>query len=168
MSEAVLLELGPKLRIEWRLDELMRSADASDPSAPPVWSGELDLTELESLRLISGAAGDEAIAIVVARPHGSANHDEDLIAGVSAGPAGAEGADEVMLSTEYDPDGHIRRLGAELWLADGTGARIAADRSGDDAAAPFDGLSRTSTPLSFRLGGAAGSGLHELLRPNES
>lgn len=165
MPEVVRLELGPGLRVEWELATLMRAADSADPSGPTGWSAEVEWSGLESLRLISCAAGEEAMAIAVARPRGAEHHDADLLAGVRAGAAGVEGAEEVLLSTEYDPDGQVRRIGVELWLAGGSATRVAADRSGEGVASSLEGLVREATPMSFRLGGAGGAGLHELIHP---
>ena len=168
MAEALRLELGPELSVEWELEALMRAADAADPSAPAAWRLEADWSALDSLRLISCAVGDEAVAIVVARPVEASRHDRDLIAGVRIRPAGVDAAEDVFLSTEYDAEGQVRRIGVELWLASGAAARVAADRSGDGATSRLDGLEREGCPMRFRLDGVAGAGLHELVRPVEA
>ena len=167
MPEALRLEVLPGLAVEWEIAALMRAADSPNPAAPPTWSlrGEVDWDQLESLRLVYGAVAEEALAIVVARPAGAESHADDRVAVAFVHPGGTEGAEEALLSTEYDAGGEMRRLGIELWLTDRTGKRIAADRSGDAQASVADGLSRQVTPLAVRLGGSSGAGLHELLRP---
>lgn len=165
MADGLRLELGPGLWVEWRLGELMHAADAADPSGPPPWSCGFEAASAQSLRLISLAATQDAFAFAVARPPGAVHHDEDVVAGVSVTASGIEVAEEVLLSSEYDPDGGLRRLGIELWLEGGAGRRIAGDRSAQTAATTLDGLSREATPFAFRLDGATGSGLHELLVP---
>jgi hypothetical protein len=165
VAEGVRLEPAPGVSVEWQPGELMRAADAADPTAAPAWSGEVDWSRFQSLRLITCAAGEQALAVVVARPTDSDRHDADAIACARLGPAGVEPVDEVLLSTEYDPEGMVRRIGLELYSPDSAGTRVAADRSGESAAVPADGLDREATPLEFRLDGVAGHGLHELVRP---
>lgn len=154
--------------VEWELPALLRSADAADPKARPSWhAGELPWDQLESVRVIGASFDELALAAVVARPAGAANPDEDRIAVALVREAGPEEISEALLSTEYDPDGHVRRIGLELWPeAAGVGARrLAADRTGDPASSTVDGTSRDATPMAFRLDGKQGTGLHELLRP---
>jgi hypothetical protein len=165
VADGIRLELGPGLWVEWRLEALMRAADAADPSASPLWSCGFEPASAQSLRLISLAATQDAFAFAVARPPGAAHHDEDLVAGVSVGASGVEVAEEVLISSEYDPEGELRRVGIELWLEGGAGRRIAGDRSAQTAVTTLDGLSREATPFAFRLDGGSGSGLHELLLP---
>ena len=78
---------------------------------------------------------------------------------------GAEGAEEALLSTEYDPDGAVRRIGIELWLQSGAGKRVAADRTGNVATGAAGELRRAVTPLAIRVDGERGRGLHELIAP---
>jgi hypothetical protein len=164
VAETLRLEPAAGVSVEWEPDALMRAADTSDPEAPAAWSGEVDWSSFESLRLITCAAGDEALAVAVARPRGADRHDADAIACVRVGATGIESVADALLSTEYDPDGQVRRLGLELRSADGGGARAAADRSGKPAEGSADGLTREATPLDFRLDGIPGTGLHELVR----
>jgi hypothetical protein len=160
---------GPVL--EWELPVLLRSADAADPKAGPSWRvGELQWDGLESVRVIGASFDDLALAAVVARPAGATSHGDDRVAVALVGDTGPEEISEALLSTEYDPDGHVRRIGIELWPeAAGVGAhRLAADRTGDPASSTVDGASREATPMAFRLDGKQGSGLHELLRPSRA
>ena len=155
--------------VEWELPALLRSADAADPKAGPSWqAGEIPWDGLESVRVIEASFDDLALAAVVVRPAGATNHHEDRIAVALVREAGPEEISEALLSTEYDPDGGVRRIGIELWPeAAGVGAqRLAADRTGDPASSTVDGASRDATPMTFRLDGKQGSGLHELLRPS--
>lgn len=167
MADGVRFDLGGGVAVEWELDALMRAADAADPEADPAWrlSGEPNWDELESLRLISGAVGETALAVAVARPAGAGDHGGDGVAIALVGPEGTDSADEALLSTEYDAEGRMRRLGIEVWLEGGAGKRIAADRSGEPVAGSADGVGREATPLAIRFDGERGSGLHELIRP---
>lgn len=167
MAEVLRLGFADDLAIEWSVDALMRAADAADPAAPPVWelTGDLDWGEVDSLRLVSAAVGEMALAVVAARPAGAAGHGSDAVAAALRVPGDATGAEEALLSAEYDSDGALRRLGLELWLESGIGKRIAADRSGETVASDLGALRRTATPLAVRLDGESGSGLHELVRP---
>ncbi len=167
MAESLRFELGDGLAVEWELDRLMRAADAADSSAPPAWElhGEPDWERFESLRLIVGAAGEAALALAVARPASAPDHGSDGVAVALIGADGADQAEEALLSTEYDPGGHMRRLGVEVWLEGGIGMRVAADRSGDPARSIEDGLEREATPLTVRFDGERGTGIHELIRP---
>jgi hypothetical protein len=63
---------------------------------------------------------------------------------------------------EYDADGVPRRLGIELWPdSDSAPLRVAADR---DAEVEGHGGTSEAVEMAFRLDGAAGSGLYEVLR----
>jgi len=168
MADRLRLELGDGAAVEWEVGELMRAADAADPQAPPAWelAGEPDWAEIGTLRLIVGAIGEQALAIAVSRPADSSDHGGDGVAVALIDAEGAEGADEALLSTEYDPDGALRRLGIELWLQSGAGMRVAADRAGDPATGVAGELHRAVTPLAIRMDGERGRGLHELIRLN--
>jgi hypothetical protein len=73
---------------------------------------------------------------------------------------------EVLLSTEYGPDGRARRLGLELYEGpDGPPLRVAADRVGTVEEASEDDGVREHARLSLRMEGTPGTGLHELIRP---
>jgi hypothetical protein len=167
VAEGIRLSFGEGLAIDWSIDTLMRAADAGDPQAPPSWelAGALDWDDVEFLRLISAAVGDLALAAVVVRPAGARDHGADGVAAALVGPEGADGAEEALVSTELDHAGALRRLGMEMWLASGAGKRVAADRAGEPAAGAAGVLSREVTPLSVRLDGESGRGLHELIRP---
>jgi hypothetical protein len=168
MDEVVRIAPPGGPAVEWELPVLLRSADAADPKAGPTWrADELRWAELESVRVIGASFDDMAIAAVVTRPAGSANPDEDRIAVALVGETGPEEISEALLSTEFDPGGHVRRIGIELWPeAAGVGARrLAADRSGDPSSSDIDGATREVTPMGFRLDGRRGNGLHELLTP---
>jgi hypothetical protein len=167
MPERVGLQPGAGPRVEWEPSALLRSADAADASADPAWelTGDPDWERLDSLRVISGSFGESGLAIVIARPAGAATPDADEVAVAFLGPAGPETTEEVFVSSEYDPDGRLRRIGVELWAEPGHARRIAADRSGDAVVSEAGGTVREATPMEFRLAGERGGGLHELLRP---
>ena len=153
--------------LEWEPGELLRGADRADPAGPAAWvlAGGCDWTSIESLRVISASFGDTAVVIAIARPAGAAGADTDAVAGLRLAPSGPESLDGVLVSTEYDSIGAVRRLGAELWPESGIARRLAADRAGDPGTTAADGLRREVTPMAFRLDGEPGTGLHELLLP---
>lgn len=153
--------------LEWEPGELLRGADRADPAGPAVWvlAGRCDWTSIESLRVISASFGDTAVAIAIARPAGAAGADTDRVAGIRLAPSGPESVDEALVSTEYDSNGAVRRIGVELWPESGVARRLAADRAGEPGTTAADGLRREATPMAFRLDGEPGTGLHELIRP---
>ena len=56
------------------------------------------------------------LALTAVRPAGAEGHGEEQIAAVLCGPDGAPAeVSEVLLSTEYGPDGVQRRATLELW-----------------------------------------------------
>jgi hypothetical protein len=166
MTEHISVELGPPegeaLRFDWRTDALERL----DPGAAEVpWklSGQLDWDEVEAVRVFSGRLEDGAIAIAAVRPAGAAGHGEEAIAGVLVNDVGVERLDEVLLSTELDGDGAVRRIGLELYRTDGPmPLRIAGDAIGSETIQD-GGLSRASTAFELRAAGATGSGRLEVL-----
>lgn len=166
MAERVSLELDGGGTVEWDLASLLRAADAADAAAEPAWelAGEPDWERLEWLRVISASFGETGLAMVVSRPAGAATPDSDAVTVVYLAPTGPEAADEAFVSTEYDSEGRVRRIGVELWPQIGGARRIAADRSGDPVVAEAGGIRRETTPMAFRLDGERGSGLHELVR----
>ncbi|MEO8091483.1 MAG: hypothetical protein ABI726_02085 [bacterium] len=166
MAERVSLTVSAAT-LEWEPAELLRGADRADPAEPAAWAlaGGCDWTSIESLRVISACFGDTAVAIAIARPAGAAGADADRVAGVRLAPGGPESVDDALVSTEYDSNGVVRRIGVELWPQSGTARRLAADRAGEPQTTAADGIRREATPMAFRLDGERGTGLHELVRP---
>lgn len=166
MAERVSLTVSGAT-VGWEPGELLRGADRADPAGPAAWAlgKDCDWTSIESLRVISASFGDTAVAIAIARPAGAAGPDSDSVAGIRLAPVGPESLDEALVSTEYDSDGSVRRIGVELWPESGVARRLAADRAGEPGTTAADGLRREATPMAFRLDGEAGTGLHELIRP---
>ena len=166
MAEVVRIAPPGGPEVEWELPVLLRSADAADPKAGPVWrAAEVPWGELASVRVIAASFDDHALAAVVARPAGATNPDEDRIAVALVGEPAPQEIGEALLSSEYDADGHVRRIGIEIWPeTTGVGARrLAADRTGEAATSELDGAVREVTPMAFHLDGKTGTGLHELL-----
>lgn len=165
MPETAVVEIaGAALEVE--LGELLRAADQADPAAPPHWklSSPPEWEATESLRVITAAFGETGLLIVIARPAGAGGIDEDVVAALRFGPAGPEPIEETLVSSEYDPDGALRRIGAELWPGAGIARRLAADRTGELVESADDGMRREAVAMAFRLDGTAGAGLHELVR----
>jgi hypothetical protein len=115
------------------------------------------------VRVFSGRLEDGGLAIAALRPRGAAGHGEEEIAGVLVGDEGVERLDEVLLSTELDRVGAIRRIGLELYRAEGQmPLRIAGDASGSEAT-PESGVTRTSTAFELRAAGVTGAGRLDVL-----
>jgi hypothetical protein len=169
-SIAVELTVGGEpLWLRWDPGLPAPSGEGDDAAASP-WNldGEPDWERLDGVRLVSARFEDgRALALAAARPRGAKGHDEDQVVAKLVGPDGEETPiDEALLSVEYDPDGEVRRLGVELWTESGSPPlRVAADRDAEvDPGAPS---ARHAVPMTFRLDGGHGVGLHELLRPVE-
>ena len=171
-GERLVLELdpagGPALRVEWDVDALReRGAPSGQPGtaeAPPAWRLEPgpDWESTSALRLISATFDDGALLAVAAlRPRGAAGHDADAVGAILVSAEGeVTRPHEILLSTEYGPDGTARRVGLELYQdLGGPPVRIAADR----IAGAGDGAGDEQTALALRMDGTLGTGLHELI-----
>ncbi len=167
-------------------DSLLRfeSGDGSavlelDPAAlGPLASGEPaespwrlavgpDWERFESLRLLAAGFKDGSVAAVVAmRPHGSSGHDSDQVSAVFAeGGDAVSDPHEVLLSTETDAEGRVRRVGVEVWTSEEPPPhRLAADRA-ESSTSEADGVERESVRMDARLDGETGAALFEVLRP---
>jgi hypothetical protein len=176
---ALALELAgleggpPAARIVWDLEslrglvagELGPEAEARSP-----WrlEREPDWKLADTLRVISAAFEEETLlAVAMLRPRGAQGHDADALAAALV-PAEAEEKQlhEVLVSTEYGPDGAARRLGLELYEdPEGPPMRIAADREGT-VEVGGGGARHELTAMSFTMDGKRGAGLHELIRSN--
>jgi hypothetical protein len=153
---------GSEVRLRWNPGALEgEPASAWELAAPPDWD------QLEAIRLISAAFEDGAVMGVAAiRPRDAHGHGEDDVAARFLDPEGIPvDTSEALVSVEYDPARHPRRLGIELWPeTDSPPLRIAADR--DAAAEHPAGEGREVVAMTFRLGGVTGGGLYETVRPS--
>jgi len=152
------------------------SREALDPADPETvkeeprspWSveGEVDWDRAEALRLVSALFEDgRELAVAAIRPRDAAGHDAETLGSHLVEEGEAVAVEEALLSTEYDAGGLPRRLGLELWLdSERPPLRVSADREGEPRVSG-EGVRRQTTRMSFRLGGIAGSGLYEVLRP---
>jgi hypothetical protein len=168
MAESVSIEFtspsGEPLRIEWPLDALATTASGSSRA----WrlDGDLDWDEIEAVRVLSAALGDDrAVALAAVRPAGAAGHGEEAIAAVLVSEDAAEQVDEALLSTEYGPDKLPRRVGIELYReGHPIPLRVAADVT--EAATERDGgVTDVRATLAVRLDGKPSSGVYEILTP---
>jgi hypothetical protein len=167
-SGSLVLELADGVRIEWDRE---RVAALADPSAEPVSDGlsrivvEVDRGRYELLRVISSGFDDgTAIGIAALRPTGAAGHGEERVgAMIARGSSEPSRVEEALLSTEYDADGAVRRVGAELWLgSEPAPTRLVGDRIADAAGS---GAERgPMTEISARYEGARGRAVYELRR----
>jgi hypothetical protein len=64
------------------------------------------------------AEGGPAVALSAIRPVGAANHAEEAVWGALLSPEEVKTIADPRLSTTYDGDGHTRRAGLELWVAE--------------------------------------------------
>jgi len=166
-ADSIALELGSDgARIEWAADGLRALAPpGSRTGTDPVWQleGDLDWDAVESLRVVSAAFEDgRLLVIAAAHPQGAEGHDETRLRGALVEPDGEiVELVEALLSTEYDAAGAPARIGLELYTdPDALPLRVAADRESGDAATAAD---RAVIPMSFRMEGARGAGLLELI-----
>ena len=166
-AEPIALDLGTNgTRVEWAADGV-RALGAADPAEPggPVWrlEGELDWEAVDSLRVVSAAFEDgRLLALVAVLPAGAAGHDEAVLRGALVEPDGEvlELA-EALLSMQYEANGSPSRIGLELYTdPEAVPLRVAADREQAEAAAEG---ARAVIPMTFRMEGARGSGLLELV-----
>jgi hypothetical protein len=165
-AEAIALVLEPAgPRVEWSPEDLRALASAGDPSARP-WrlEGEPDWNAIESLRLVSAAFEDgRLLALVAAQPAGAEGHGEARVRAAMVEPEGEviELAD-ATLSVQYDARGAPSRIGLELYAdPEAVPLRVAADRE-DEVGESGGG---DATAMTFRMEGAQGSGLFELVSP---
>jgi hypothetical protein len=169
--DPLVLELGPPggpaLRVEWdveALQELSARRQSGPGGGRPTWrlEREPDWERAGALRVISASFDDGALLAVAAlRPRVATGHDADAVGAILVSAQGEVARlHDALLSTEYGPDGKARRLGLELYQ-DSTGPpiRIVADRVADAS----QGAAGEQTPLSLRMEGTPGTGLHELV-----
>lgn len=165
-ADPVTVSVGPNgagAQVEWAPDALRALAGAEGPTSAWRLESEPDWSAIESLRVVSAAFEDgRLLALVAARPIGAAGHDGQNPRGVLIEPDGelVELA-EALLSTEYDSSGEPARIGLELYAdPDSVPLRVAADRLRPGAQTK---PGRTAIPMVFRLEGALGDGLLELV-----
>lgn len=153
---------GEAIRFDW-LAEALESLDPTAADLPWSLGGQLDWDEVEAVRVFSGRLEDGGLAIAAIRPKGAAGHGDEVIAGVLVNDEGVERLDEVLLSTELDGEGTVRRIGLELYRADGSiPLRIAGDAI-DSRTVEDGGVQRASTAFELRAAGATGAGRLEVL-----
>jgi hypothetical protein len=143
-----------------------RETGADEARSPWSVEGEVDWGRAEALRLVSALFEDgRELAVAAIRPRDAAGHDAETLGSHLVEDGEAVAVEEALLSTEYDAGGLPRRLGLELWLdSERPPLRVSADRDGEPRVSG-EGIRRQTTRMSFRLGGTAGSGLYEVLRP---
>ena len=160
---------GAPLRLRFDAGALGASGGEGDDEARTPWSveGEVDWAHAESLRLLSARFDDgRELAIASLRPRDASGHDADDVASHLLEGGEPVAVDEALVSTEYDPAGLPRRVGIELWIdPDSPPIRVAADREGAVEVGGA-GPRREVARMRFRLPGAGGRGLHEVLRPD--
>jgi hypothetical protein len=162
----VSIELGGDEPVRLRWDPV---ATEDDGPAATAWELESqpDWRHLEGIRLVSAQFDDGSVLGVAAlRPREARGHGDDVVIARLVGAEGEETTtSDALVSVEYDAGGAPRRLGIELWPEpDSAPLRVAADREADTEGRSAGG--RDAVALNFRLDGAAGIGLYEVLRPD--
>ncbi len=156
---------GDTLRFEWDAEALATLA-ADAPPPQPVWwlGGELDWDEVEAARVLSGRLGDgNLFAVVALRPAGASGHGEEIVAGAYGPPEGLDQVAEALISTEYDDDGAVRRLGLELHRDDSPIAIRIAALATQSSRSGSAGAGLRSTALELRSPAGPGAGVLDLL-----
>jgi hypothetical protein len=106
------------------------------------------------------------LALLAARPAGDADHGDEDIAAALVGPdAQPEELSEVLLSTEYDPQGRHRRATLELWPEGDDGPPLRA--GGDVICGTTVAGNRGRTDIAFlrwSMEGRPGLGRYEVVR----
>lgn len=122
-------------------------------------SGSTDWDRVELVRSLTAALDDGSLLVVAsARPAGAPGHGDEQATGVLVDPdRSLVRFDESLISTEYDPDRHPRRVGVELWSADGDAVAV---RGAGTAFASAAG----TTFLRFTLDGKPGTARYELTK----
>lgn len=145
---------GTNVRLRWSpMDGDLRVASQPD------WG------RLEGIRLVSAAFEDgAALGVAAVRPRDAQGHGDDA---VTARFVDADGiqitTSEALVSVEYDPARHPRRIGIEVWPdTDSPPLRIAADRQPQEE--PSAAASRELVSMTFRRDGIAGHGTYETVR----
>jgi hypothetical protein len=175
-GESLTLELQPPfasvVRIDWDpacLRGLQGDGESqSGGTTRRCWSlaTEPDWGAIRELSLLSASFDDGTLLAVAAlRPKEADGHDTDVVEAVIAPPGGeAVRPREVLLSSEYGPDGRARRLGLELYEGgDGPPVRVAADQLATTNQAA-ESASATESPWTLSMAGTPGVGVHELIR----
>ncbi len=169
----IALEAPPgawPLRVVWDPTSMSdRAPDAPGDGAGSAWRAEsgLDWERAEALLLVSALFEDgQALALASLRPRGAGGHDHDQVLQRLESSGEPVAVTETLLSTEYDADGHLRRIGIELWIDPSSPPlRVAADRRGEaEVEVEEDGVCREAVAMSFHMDGATGAGSCELLR----
>lgn len=166
MADELTLEIAQGIRLGWDSGAVA----ALTREAPPqrrVWRADRALApRYDMLRVLSGALADGGLVLVAAaRPAAAEGHDADAIAALVVDPDGRPQAiDEVLLSTQYDRDGAVRRVGLELYPPDADFPLRAAGDS-ERTGAYDEGQDRTDwAALALRFDGRSGTALFEVVR----
>jgi hypothetical protein len=153
---------GERLAFGWPLERL-EAFDGSQGTTIWQLEGELDWDEIEIVRVLTARFDDgRCLALAAIHAVGTEGHGDDPVAGVLLSDGEAEALAEALMSTEYGPDGEIRRVGLELYREeDGLPLRIAADVTASNQQVDGGVLHRWIA-LAARAGGP-GVGLLEVM-----
>jgi hypothetical protein len=150
-------EPAPGLIVSWDTEALAGLASGAPVGRP--WTLEGEPADDRAVRILSAGLNDgSALVVAAVRAADAPGHDAELIAGIVVDAEGAATElEEVLLSTEYDADGRIRRAGLEVY------------REGDDypLRAAGDALPEAGEAegalLDFRMDGRQGRATYEVV-----
>jgi hypothetical protein len=125
----------------------------------PDWEG-LELTRSVGVWLDGGAG----VALHSARPAGARGQDEETVRAVVFDEQAALPVDEPRLSTVSDVDGHQRRAGLELLVAEEDYPRRAAGELIGGTSLDLGRLRLDCAFLRWRMEGRSGAGRYDILR----
>jgi hypothetical protein len=131
---------------------------------------ELPGGRLDSIRLVgTWFPAPYGLALLAGRPEGAAGQDRDQIEATVLGEDQELKLFEPRLSTTYDGDGAVSRMGIELWLGESeegeqTSRRVAGERSGSRAVATVAGARVEALGMRCHGRGEDGAGVYLLLR----
>jgi hypothetical protein len=153
-------EPAPGLIVSWDTEALAGLASGAPVRRPWTLAGE-PANDRTAVRILSAGLSDgSALVVAAVREADAPGHDSELIAGLVVDAEGAATElEEVLLSTEYDADGRIRRAGLEVY------------RKGDDyplraAGDALPGAGDTEgavAHLDFRMDGRQGRATYEVV-----
>jgi hypothetical protein len=148
----VSLALGEDLTVAWQ--DLGEGGWALDGALAPSHS---------ALRVLTAKLEDGVLVLASARPANADAHDAEVSAAQLIEGDKRTDFGEILLSTQYDKAGSVRRVGLELYPEDddypsrGAGDVVELSRGSEDG--------HEIATLEFRLGGRRGTALYEIIRP---
>ena len=133
------------------------------PGRPPA--------KIDSVRLVyANFSPARSLALLAVRPTRARGQDRDEMSVACLGERDGVSAFDPRLSSTYDGEGWLRRVGIELWLgedeeADLYSLRMAGEATGVTATLEIDGAVVRAQPFACHSRGDAGVGVYLLITP---